>query len=227
MLLAEEPHPSHLDLHPTDASSVIVHHVAPEKTDDFLKWQNGITAAVERFPGYRSTEVYPPVNASQTQWVIVIHFDDRQSLEAWLDSPTRTEWVNKLDRTIADYSLKRLNEGFGPWFVSEFGDSAAAAPAGWKMALSVLLGLYPTVLLLTTFVAPYTNRFGLAFSLLIGNAMSVSLLQWVVMPALTRLLKPWLNAPVTRSRAAFTVFVSLAIVATLVSVATCYHCLAG
>jgi uncharacterized protein len=227
MLLAEEPHPSHLDLHRSDASSVIVHHVAPENVEQFWQWQNGITAAVEKFPGYHNTEVYPPADQSQSQWVIVIHFEDRQSLDHWIDSPERAEWVAKLDRNIADYKLKRLNEGFGPWFASEFGESTAQIPAGWKMALSVLLGLYPTVMLLTIFVAPYTNRFGLAVSLLIGNAMSVSILQWLVMPTLTRVLKPWLNAPVTKSRLGFTLAVSVGIAATLIGLAACFRYFTG
>jgi antibiotic biosynthesis monooxygenase (ABM) superfamily enzyme len=227
MLLAEESRPSHLDLHRTDASSVIVHHVPPENVDRFWQWQNGITAAVEQFPGYRNTEVYPPADKSQSQWVIVIHFEDRQSLDHWLDSAERAEWVAKLDHNIADYKLKRLNDGFGPWFASEFGESTAQIPAGWKMALSVLLGLYPTVMLLTIFVAPFTSRFGLAMSLLIGNAMSVSILQWLVMPTLTRVLKPWLNAPVARSHLRLTLAVSLAIGAILVSFAAIFRAITG
>jgi antibiotic biosynthesis monooxygenase (ABM) superfamily enzyme len=225
MLLAEPPM-SHFDLHRSDASSVIVHHVAPGNFDRFMQWQEGITAAVEQFPGYRSTEVYPPIDDSHSQWVIVIHFDDRQSLDGWLDSPVRTEWVGKLDRNIADYQLKRLNEGFGPWFANEFCESANQAPPGWKMALSVLLGLYPTVMLLTIFVGPHTSRFGLAVSLLIANAMSVSILQWIVMPVLTRVLKPWLNAPVTKSRFGITVAGLAAIAAALAGMAVLFRFLA-
>lgn len=218
MQLMEAPR-SHLDLHPTDASSVIVHHVAPGNTERFLEWQNGVTSAAEQFPGYRSTEVYPPIDASHSEWVIVIHFNDRQSLDHWLESPVRTEWVKKLDRNIADYQIKRLSEGFGPWFTSEFGEAAQQAPPGWKMALSVLLGLYPTVMLISIFIAPHTSRFGLATSLLIANAISVSMLQWLVMPPLTRILKPWLNAPATKSQFGLSLMGSLGIAATLACLA--------
>ena len=37
--------------------------------------------------------------------------------------------------------------------------------------------------------------------MLIGNALSVSILQWVVMPALNAMLAPWLHAPVDRGKA--------------------------
>jgi len=71
----------------------------------------------------------------------------------------------------------------------------------WKMALTVLLGLYPTVMVLTLFPGPYTEPLGLALAMLIGNALSVSILQWAVMPVLNSLLAPWLRANSEQRRA--------------------------
>jgi hypothetical protein len=93
---------------------------------------------------------------------------------------------------LGEYRLKTLPGGFGQWFVNS-GD--AKLPAGWKMALTVWLGLYPTVMLLTLLVAPFTQSLGMAISILIGNAVSVSILQWAMMPALTRVFRRWLKAP--------------------------------
>jgi hypothetical protein len=62
------------------------------------------------------------------------------------------------------------------------------------MALTVLFGLYPTVMLLTIFVSPHTSAMGFAFSMLLGNAMSVAILQWILVPALEVPLGPWLQA---------------------------------
>jgi antibiotic biosynthesis monooxygenase (ABM) superfamily enzyme len=64
----------------------------------------------------------------------------------------------------------------------------------WKTALSVLLGLYPTVMLLTLFVGPLTSRLGTAAAVLIGNPPSASLLQWAVIPMPQGVLGPWLRA---------------------------------
>jgi antibiotic biosynthesis monooxygenase (ABM) superfamily enzyme len=50
------------------------------------------------------------------------------------------------------------------------------------MALTVLLGLYPTVMLLTLTVGRATRPFRLAAAVLIGNALSVSILQDAVTP---------------------------------------------
>lgn len=62
------------------------------------------------------------------------------------------------------------------------------------MALTVLLALFPTVMLLTIFVGPVVDPLGFSFSMLVGNALSVSILQWIVMPLLTRRLAPWLGS---------------------------------
>ncbi len=95
---------------------------------------------------------------------------------------------------IGEFELKTVSGGLGAWFADQARASSAHAPQGWKMVLSVVLGLYPTVMLLSMTIGVVTNRWGLALSMLIGNACSVSILQWGVMPVLTRLFKPWLQA---------------------------------
>lgn len=158
-----------------------------------MQWQRDITAAAETFAGYRGTDVYPPAGGQREEWVIVIHFDGESALQQWLQSPLRARWVEQLRARTGDFELKMLPAGFGPWFAGLM-QSARTTPPAWKMVLTVLLGLYPTVMLLTRFVGPYLDPLGLSVSMLIGNALSVCLLQWVVMPTLTLLLRRWLNA---------------------------------
>jgi hypothetical protein len=111
----------------------------------------------------------------------------------------RANWVERLRAEIGDFELKSLAGGFSPWF-AKVASSADHAPAGWKMAATVLLGLYPTVMLLTIFVGPYTSPLGLAVAMLIGNALSVAILQWIVMPPLTQMLGKWLESNSGRSK---------------------------
>lgn len=176
------------------ASSVIVHRVPPDRVEQFLELQRGITEAAEAFPGYQATDVYPPAERQQSEWVVVIHFDRPETLQRWLDSPARAEWIEKLRNELGDFRLKTLPAGFGAWFASLVNASDVALPPPWKIALSVLLALYPTVMVLAICVGPYLNPLGLAVSMLISNALSVSLLQWAVTPALSPLLRPWLRA---------------------------------
>jgi uncharacterized protein len=184
----DAPHPL-LDVRGTRASSVILHRVPPQRVDDFMEWQRNVTRAVEAFPGYQATDVYPPADKHQQDWVVVIHFDNAERLQGWVDSPERRELTGKLPAGIGDFRIKSLPGGFGSWFAGLVG----AAPASWQVALTVVLGLYPTVMLLNIFLGPYLSPLGLARSMLISNALSVSILQWGVSPLLEIALRPWLH----------------------------------
>jgi antibiotic biosynthesis monooxygenase (ABM) superfamily enzyme len=202
------------------ASSVIVHRVPAGCAERFLEWQRGITRAAEVFSGYQATDEYPPTDSRQPDWVVVIHFDNSEALQRWLDSPARAEWIAKLPAEIVDFQLKTLSAGFGPWFAGLV--DHGGLPPHWKMFLIVLLGLYPTVMLLTLFLSPHTNRFGLALAMLIGNAASVAFLEWLGMPVMSRLLGPWLRANGKKTRAFSLVGLAL-MLAALVAMTFVFH----
>jgi uncharacterized protein len=184
------------------ASTVIVHHVPPEQTDSFLASEKEITRIAKAFPGYQATEIYPPSPPSTQEWVVIVHFEDHASLQNWIDSPARKECIDKLSKEVGKYELKMLPSGFGAWFAGLAINPEDIPPPGWKMAATVLLALYPIVMLLALTVGRFTNPLGMAISMLIGNALSISILQWGVMPIVTKLLKPWLSAnkPQDRTR---------------------------
>jgi len=184
-------HP-HLELHQSRASSVIVHHVPKSAVKDFMDWQDGVTTVTETFPGYQTTEVYPPANDQQQDWVVVIHFNDSKSLQAWLDSPKRTECIAKLPKSMQDFRLKIIPSGLDFWFpgTSDKGNR----PPHWKVFLTVLLGLYPTVMVLALVLLPHTQGFGLPIAALIGNIVSVAFLEWLGAPMINRVVGPWLHA---------------------------------
>ena len=181
-----------LEVRSSRASSVIVQRVPSDAAEAFLEWQRGITTAAALFPGYQGTEIYPPT-ARQEEWVVVVHFDDLVGLQNWLDSPQRAEWVAKLPRETRDYRLQTVPAGFGAWFAGLTRDGGPLPH--WKMALTVLVGLYPTVMLLSLFLSPHMQPFGPAVAILIGNVASVAFLEWLGTPfVITPLLGPWLRA---------------------------------
>jgi len=201
------------------ASSVIVQQVPADATAAFMDWQRGITAAAAEFPGYQATEIYPPLG-QQKEWVVILHFDDAKSLQAWLDSPRRGEWVAKLPCEIRDFRLRLLPAGFGAWFAGL--DQNGLPLPHWKMALTVLFGLYPIAMTLTLLVWPHTERFGLAIAMLISNTLSVSILEWLGMPMVNRVLGPWLRASGKQGRVT-SIVGSLLILAALGLMAFLFH----
>ncbi len=196
------PNPArpNLQVHAARASTVITQHVPPGESEAFLEWQRGLSAAAAEAPGYQTTEIYPP-SGGQEPWVIVLHFDDPKTLRGWLDSPRRAEWLAKTPRECRDFRLKTISSGFGAWFAGTVEGPDVPLPPKWKMALTILFTLYPTVMLLSIFVGPHLTPLGLAASVLVSNVLSVSILQWVVQPALDPVLGPWLRANEGRQRA--------------------------
>ena len=127
-----------MEVRVSSASAVVVQRVPAAGAEWFLEWQRGITAAAEGFAGYRGTDVYPPADSQRDEWVVVIHFDDEKSLQQWLGSPVRAQWVEQLRARVGDFELQALPGGFGPWFAS-LPRRPATVPPPWKMALTVLL----------------------------------------------------------------------------------------
>jgi antibiotic biosynthesis monooxygenase (ABM) superfamily enzyme len=170
---------------------IVSHPVDPADEDAFLAWQERVTDAEQGFDGFRGAELFRPVPGVQAEWTALYRFDSDDHLDAWLASPDRQRLLDEGKR-FKNFSLHRISSPFGSWFAPAGGDEGGAAPAQWKTAFSVLVGLYPTVVLLTLAISAIWKKAELWESLLIGNILSVSLLTWVVMPVVTRALRFWL-----------------------------------
>ena len=173
------------------ATAVVVQTVPPELSHEFLEWQRGITRDASLHPGYKYTEIYQPAPGPRGEWVTVVHFESNPLLEAWIKSPVRRKWVDDFKKRFGDFTLKRVG-GFDAWFSDV--DGADEKIPDWKMVLTVVAALYPTVMVLTYWLlTPFLKPLSFAAQMLIGNIASVSFLQWVAMPLLTRRLSFWLR----------------------------------
>ncbi|MGE3804943.1 MAG: antibiotic biosynthesis monooxygenase [Gemmataceae bacterium] len=183
----------------TRASAVIIHEVPDERGAAFLERQRALTAVVRHFPGYERTVVFPPEPNTGGRWVTLLHFQTRPDLERWLDSPERGACLRDLRQDFGDFTLRHLGR-FDAWFSQNLDPGQVP---GWKMALTVLLALYPTVMCLQIVLAPLLAEVNFSARMLISNAASVAILQWLMMPAATLILAGWLkpNASWRRSLA--------------------------
>jgi antibiotic biosynthesis monooxygenase (ABM) superfamily enzyme len=170
---------------------VVSHPVSPEYEKEFLDWQRRINGAAAKFPGFRGAELFRPVPGVQEEWTVVYRFASPKDLDRWLDSDVEKELIREADHFRAS-TTRKFDSSFGSWFSFGRAGAAEAAPPDWKTALSVLVALYPTVVVLSLIItrlwyAPFWKV------LLLGNILSVSLLTWVVMPVVTRALRFWLT----------------------------------
>ncbi|MHC1560015.1 antibiotic biosynthesis monooxygenase [Actinomycetospora sp. C-140] len=174
------------------ATVVVSHPVAARDEAAFLDWQHRMTVAESRSPGFLGSELFRPVPGVQDEWTAVYRFASADDLAHWLASDARRDLLAEGER-FRDFRLRTISGAFGSWFPVGEGGGAAEGPPSWKQALSVLVGLYPTVVLLTLGLAALWPSAPLWAGLLVGNIASVALLTWVVMPRVTGALGWWLT----------------------------------
>lgn len=141
------------------------------------------------YEGYRGTDIYPPAEADQRKWYIIVHFDDPKHLAHWLESSDRQMIVEEGHKTFRKFKITYYKTGLERWFLKE-----NASPPAWKQNLVILLGLDPTVmgLILLQSASPWMKSLQLADATLISNFLSCCLLGWIIMPFVTGLFKFWL-----------------------------------
>lgn len=148
-----------------------------------------IVESMAKFDGFLNAELFPPVEGVQEETVIVFSFRSRPELDRWFTSGVRRQQLERLDEHIEGERQVNVVGGFGGWFT--LGPREVKT---WKQAGTVLLALYPTVLVLNElldWLLPADFPYPLA--VLIGNTLGVAALSWILMPRLTALLDSWLR----------------------------------
>ncbi len=179
----------HFSPETSSVSFIIEQDIPPEKTDDFLKWQAEIIEASRQFKGFLRTENFPPSSNTRPKWYTVIHFDTPENLTQWLDSEVRHQFIRTRPDKLGFYRFYSYKTGFEAWL------SKQKNLPKWKQGLSVLFGLYPTVMLESILFShwPITESWSFATIILLNNLISCLILTWLVMPLVTRLFQFWLK----------------------------------
>lgn len=71
--------------------------VRPEKTEEFLRLQEDISAAMRQSPGFIGKELIRPVPGLQDEWVSVFRFASTDALRQWMDSAERRRMIAGLE----------------------------------------------------------------------------------------------------------------------------------
>ena len=170
---------------------VVSRLVRPGHEHDFERWAEGFGQAMAAFPGHVSCRLVPPVAGAQREWIFVFTFDSAASLKAWVESDIRADWLARARAMVVEEGPARVVSGLESLF-GLLPPSVAPPPPVWKVAVSVLVGLYPVSLLNAVFLAPRLGGLPLAWRVLVSAVVVVGLMTWVVMPTVTRLLRRWL-----------------------------------
>ncbi|MGW1089032.1 antibiotic biosynthesis monooxygenase [Streptomyces sp. NPDC002596] len=178
---------------PEMVTAVVSHEVRPGREEGFLRWQEKAFKAQAKSPGFMGSELFKPVEGVQEHWVVVFRFDSREHLDDWLASDVRQTLLEEGRAYFASYDVRKVGSAFSGWF--RFGEGKQDnAPPNWKQAMTVLLALYPTVMVLNLTEGRWLDKLGVPgyIGLFIGNMLSVSALTWLLMPLVNKALAFWL-----------------------------------
>lgn len=178
------------------ATAVITHLVQPGHEGEYERWLDAIEPVVRAWPGHLDWHVIPPVAGVTRTYVVVLRFTDRASLESWIGSDQRRDFIDRVRPILEDEDRFSIKSGLDFWFVPE--GARAQVPVRWKQALMTWSAIYPLVSVAPLVILPALRALGLPalrpLDTLIVTGLVVCLMVWVVMPRYTRLVRRWLFA---------------------------------
>lgn len=189
---------------------VVVHRPKAAKLDEYREWLSSSGKAESQFPGFLSREVIEPIPDGQDFYTLVVRFDSSQSLGQWLNSSPWHELHSQV-QTLID-SADRFSTD--PHYLTPFwyqSDPQTAKVPTWKIWLSTVLALYPSIFVISLLLQFVTAPF--APTLLLSNLLGVACVSWIAGPFVRRAAKSWMVARPDQTKT--TVLGTLAIVLTL------------
>ena len=190
-MLSENPSETESDMkeYRGGMTEVFVTEVNPGMEAAFKEWLSKIHHLEAQFKGFKGMLIQSPA-PGQKNWISLLQFDTLENLDVWLASQERETILEEARPLIANMERHRVISPFAGWFTSASKDGA---PAVWKQTMIVLLVLYPIVMLELYFLNPLLKSLPFAVSTFIGNAISVSLVSWPMVPLAIYFLGWWLT----------------------------------
>jgi uncharacterized protein len=161
------------------------------REDALARWTQRIVGAARMHPGSLDATVIGPDGSGTYR--VVHHFLDQAALESWLASPQRAELLREAE-ALLDRPPAVERTGLETWFRLPSDTRAIVPPSRWKMWLTSVLAIYPLVFAFLAWVNPHIKEWPIALRAAVFPLVLLSLMTYLVMPTITRLLRPWLSS---------------------------------
>lgn len=172
-------------------TTIFSREIRPGHEARYEEWLAGISNSSSKFEGNQGTTILRPAEGRE-QYIAITQFDSAKNLDVWMVSSEREDWLSKLNSIQVCREEVMSLAGVERWFTLP-GSAQSQMPPRYKTAALVLLGLYPLVLILNVLLSPLLAGLPVPLQTLCSLILSVSLMVWAVLPALTKLFGRWLH----------------------------------
>lgn len=174
-----------------DSVTVLINRVLPSSAQDaFLATLTGLLDEFDRFPGTRGSMVFRRQVGADLEFSILQRFAAAADHDAWLASPGFTRWRAAVAPARPTPDHVHRYSGMEAFFVSA---QAPEAPPRWKMALLLMIAVYPMSLAVAYWLAPALAALPLFAGAFTTSVLMVLAMTYVLVPLLTQLFQRWLQ----------------------------------
>jgi antibiotic biosynthesis monooxygenase (ABM) superfamily enzyme len=153
-----------------------------------------LAAEVRRQPGHLDLTVLAPRPGGPRMYTIVSHFASRAAADAWLASQARAQLIAEADLHAAGELKTRYLSGLEGW-LAQPGAPVLIPPARWKVAVLSAVGIVPLLEAVSYLLAPRLTGVPVWARPVISVVLVIPLMQYAVMPLLTRAGRRFLYPP--------------------------------
>ncbi len=172
------------------ATAVFTRRVKPGHELRYEALAREMIEASEAFPGqFGATMLH---ETGSPNYTLLYSFTDQPALRAWLDSTQRGQLLTRADQIATAHLRLPPLTGLERWFTLPH-RATIKPPPRWKMWLVSLLAIYPFVVAFQALLVPSIKTWPLLLRSAILPLTLLTLMTFVVMPVVTRIVQPWLS----------------------------------
>jgi antibiotic biosynthesis monooxygenase (ABM) superfamily enzyme len=165
------------------------------RIDEFEEWMDNIIHESMRFEGHMGVNIIRPSDASNPEYIVILRFDTYQNLAKWENSETQRIWFEKGKDLWEVEPRFAKRTGLEFWFtpISRNAQAPAMQPPRYKMTIVTGVVIFALFITLLPLIENATAHLPFLVGVVITIVVMVVLMTYVIMPAVTWLLRPWLS----------------------------------